>query len=174
MYSHGQARLCNDDVKVESFAFFTEIALSHNALRLEICLPECHFPGTAFFPKKSRKFLSRAFGNSLFLVPTKYQHSGLYFPDFSRIFPSHRDRTIKKWSYPGLANSGIVLQSRLVSSHLKRAQERRPLLTPMPNFCQPKKLLKRWVLLLCIQLLRNQPEENPVCRRKIMLLHSNS
>ena len=69
MYSHGQARLWDDFVKVESFAFFTEIALSRHALRQEVCVPECHFPGTAFFPKKSRKFLSRAFGNSLFLLP---------------------------------------------------------------------------------------------------------
>ena len=26
-------------------------------LQLEVCIPECHFPGTGFFQKKSGKFL---------------------------------------------------------------------------------------------------------------------
>ena len=44
---------------------------------LEVCIPECHFLGTGFFPKNLGNFLSRAFGNILFPVPTQYQHSGL-------------------------------------------------------------------------------------------------
>ena len=37
---------------------------------LEVCVPECHFPGTRFLPKNLGNFPSRAFRNILFPVPT--------------------------------------------------------------------------------------------------------
>ena len=33
-----------------------EMAVLNSLYDLEVCVPECHFPGTGFFPKKSGKF----------------------------------------------------------------------------------------------------------------------
>ena len=41
---------------------------------LEVCVPECNFPGTRLNPGN---FPSLAFGNHLFPVPTQSRHSGL-------------------------------------------------------------------------------------------------
>ena len=44
---------------------------------LEVCVPECNFPGTVYFQKKSGKFPIPTFGNILFPVLTQYWYSGL-------------------------------------------------------------------------------------------------
>ena len=49
----------------------------------------------------------------------------------TRIFSSNGTR--KKYSFPGTPNSGNDVQSRLVSSRLKRARERKPLLGTHPG-----------------------------------------
>ena len=43
---------------------------------LEVCVPECHIPGTGFFSKNLGNFPFRAFGKRMFPVPTQYRHTG--------------------------------------------------------------------------------------------------
>ena len=54
-------------------------------LILEVCVPECHFPGTGFFPKNPGNIPSRTLETSHFpsrLIPT---HSRLMNTTFSRL-----------------------------------------------------------------------------------------
>ena len=81
------------------------------------------FPGNRIFPEKIWEIY-------------RPQHSGVYLPDFSRIFSI--DETRKQQSCPGTANSGNEFQSRLVLSRLKRARERRPLNFGNCVYCVPQ------------------------------------
>ena len=98
-------------------------------MKIEVCVPKCHFPGTGYFPKKSGKFPSirehpilgpdsvPAFGTGF-----KVRFISRIFPEFSRVTRPENISLVPVLPIQEMSYS-------LLSSHSKRARERRPLIS---------------------------------------------